>query len=149
MMVTENLLLNIQQFLMSEGLSNASLKDDLTDHFCCIIEACMEEDNLDFDDAFSVAQQRIVPDGAKEIEENLNYLLTIKKKIMLRKFVYVFGFLGVLNLVMAFALYISGIFDAEIAGLVAMSGILTLAVTVLPFSFYQMYQKSVQNVREA
>lgn len=149
MIVTDDQLFQIQGFLMNEGISNVGLQEDLADHFCCVIEQSMEEGGLDFVDAFKLAQQRIVPDGAKEIEEDLDYLLTIKKKIMLRKAVYVFGFIGVLNLLLAFAMYISGILDAQVSGLLAMAGILTLAVSVLPFSFYQMYQRSVQKVREA
>lgn len=149
MTVTDDQFFQIQGFLMNEGISNIGLQEDLADHFCCAIEQSMEEGELDFVDAFKLAQQRIVPDGAKEIEEDLDYLLTIKKKIMLRKAVYVFGFIGVLNLLLAFAMYISGILDAQVSGLLAMAGILTLAVSVLPFSFYQMYQRSVQKVREA
>ncbi|MCE7996686.1 MAG: hypothetical protein HEP71_32300 [Roseivirga sp.] len=149
MMVTDDQLFQIQGFLMSEGVSNVGLQEDLADHFCCVIEQCMEGEDLDFDDAFKLAQQRITPDGAKEIEEDLDYLLTIKKKIMLRKVVYVFGFIGVLNLLLAFSMYISGILNAEVSGLLAMAGILTLAISVLPFSFYQMYQRSAQRVREA
>lgn len=149
MIVTDDQLFQVQGFLISEGISKVGLQEDLADHFCCAIEECMEEEGLNFNDAFNLARQRIAPDGAKEIEEDLHYLLTIKKKIMLRKAVYIFGFIGVLNLLLSFALYISGILDAEVSGLLAMAGILTLAVTVLPFSFYQMYQRSVQRVREA
>lgn len=149
MMVTDDQLFQIQGFLMSEGISQMSLQEDLADHFCCVIEECMEEESLDFDEAFRLAQKRIAPEGVKEIEEDLNYLLTIKKKIMLRKAVYIFGFIGVLDLLLAFALNISNILDAEVSGLLAMAGILTLSVSVVPFTFYHMYQRSVQSVREA
>lgn len=149
MMVTDDQLFQIQGFLMSEGVSRVSLRDDLADHFCCVIEDCMEEEKLSFDEAFSVACGRIAPDGTKEIEEDLHYLLTIKKKIMLRKIVFLFGFIGVLDLMLALAMNVAGILDAEVSGLLAMAGILTLSISVLPYAFYQMYQRSVQKVRNA
>lgn len=149
MMVTDDQLFQIQGFLMSEGVSKVGLQDDLADHFCCVIEECMEDAQLDFDEAFRVARERIAPDGPKEIEEDLHYLLTIKKKIMLRKIVFIFGFIGVLELMLALALNVAGILDAEVSGLLAMAGILILSVSVLPFGFYQMYQRSVQKVRHA
>lgn len=149
MIITDDQLFQIQGFLLSEGISEVSLQEDLADHFCCVIEECMVEEKLDFDEAFSEARRRIAPDGAKEIEEDLHYLLTIKKKIMLRKIVFLLGFFGVLNLMLALALNVSGILDAEVSGLIALSGILTLSVSILPFWFYQMYQRSVHKVKEA
>ena len=74
--------------------------------------------------------------------------MTIKKKVMLRKLVFVFGFFGLLDLMLALGFRVSGILDAQTSGLLALAGILTLSVTVLPFWVFQQYKKSIQRLQE-
>jgi len=148
MTVTDDQLFQIQGYLMSEGVSDVGLQEDLVDHFCCLIEGIMKG-GKSFANAFEDAKRAVAPEGAGEIQEDLNYLLTIKKKVMLRKLVFVFGFFGVMSLLLASAMYISGILDAQTSGLLAMAGILTLSVSVLPFWFLQLYRRSVQKLQEA
>ena len=148
MMVSDDQLFQIQGYLMSEGVTDVGLQEDLVDHFCCLIEGSTEEGES-FSQAFEKAKQAIAPVGAGEIQQDLNYLLTIKKKVMLRKVVFVFGFFGVLEIMMAMAFFMSGILEAEVSGLLAMAGILTLSVSVLPYWFYQLYKRSVQNLQQA
>lgn len=149
MIVTDDQLFQIQGYLMSEGVTGVALQEDLADHFCCVIEEGMQERGLVFESAFEEAKQRIAPEGVEGIQEDLDYLLTIKKKIMLRKVVFVFGFIGMLSLMLALGLRVSGVVPPEVAGLVAMAGILTLAISILPYTFYQMYMRSVQRLKEA
>lgn len=147
MMVSDNQLAHIKGYLLNEGVSKFALQDDLTDHFCCVVEEQLEE-GIDFEYAFEQARKRITPHGAKEIEEDLNFLLTIKKKIMLRKLVYIFGFIGVFDLLIGAALFLPGIIDKQLTGLLMMAGILMLMISVIPFWFYQLYKKSVNKLQQ-
>ncbi|WP_394747200.1 hypothetical protein [Spongiimicrobium salis] len=139
----------IQAYLRQEGVSKATLQEDLVDHFSCAIEEYLEED-VSFATAFDLAKERIAPDGVKKIEEDLIYLLTINHEIMLRKIVFILGYISILQIIMAFALYLPGsILDKEVSGYIAMGGIFLFAVSVVPFYCYQLYKKSVHQLKEA
>lgn len=148
MRVSDDQLIEIQGYLMSEGVTQVSLQEDLVDHYSCVIEELMSEGKA-FQSAFSEAKNRIAPEGAQELQEDLNYLLTIKKKLMLRKLVFVFGFFGMLEIMLALALSVAGFIETDLAGLLVMAGILTLSVSVLPFWFFQLYKRSANRVQGA
>jgi hypothetical protein len=148
MMVSDNQLAYIKGYLLNEGVSRLALQDDLTDHFCCVVEEQLE-DGIEFEDAFDQARGRITPQGAKEIEEDLNFLLTIKKKIMVRKVVFIFGFIGVLDFLLAAVMgLLPGSTDTELVNLLIMAGILTLMISVVPFWFYQLYKRSINKLQQ-
>ena len=148
MMISDEQLIQIQGYLMSEGVTDVSLQEDLVDHYSCVIEELMAGGKV-FQSAFEEAKCRIAPEGAQELQEDLNYLLTIKKKLMLRKLVFVFGFFGALEIMLALALSVASIIEADLAGLLAMAGILTLSVSVLPYWFFQLYKRSADQLQQA
>ncbi|NER15213.1 hypothetical protein GWK08_17285 [Leptobacterium flavescens] len=138
----------IKTFLKNEGVTNVQLRDDLTDHFGCVIEECMR-DGKAFEDAFYMARDRIAPDGALQIEKDLNYLLTVNREIMIRKIVFIMGYFSAYTIILSIALYLPGILDANTSGLVAMAGMLLFSISVLPFYFYLWYKKSIHQFKEA
>ena len=148
MTISDEQLFQIQGYLISHGITNVGLQEDLADHFCCVVEEIMAGGVL-FETAFEQAKKRVVPDAPEQLQADLNYLLTIKKKIMTRKLVFIFGFFGILDLLLAMALSISNIVDSEVVGLLAMAGILTLAVSVVPYWVFLLYKRSVQKLKEA
>ena len=149
MMITDEQLLRIQGYLMSEGITDVSLQEDLTDHFSCMIEGLMKEGKNSFEEAFETARLRIAPDGAREIQKDTHYLLNIKNRIMIRKLVYLTAFLGVLTMVSAGALRIPGFLDAHTTRLLIFAGLMLTVTGVLPYVFYRLYERSVKQVREA
>lgn len=94
-MITDHQLSFIRKQLAFCELDQSGLADDLLDHFGCVIEELMSE-GMSFEEAFEVAFGRISPNGPKEIEKELIYLLTIKRKTMFRKTAYVFGYLSLI-----------------------------------------------------
>lgn len=80
---------------MRHHLDRPDLVDDLVDHFACAIEELML-DGVAFEKAFEVAFRRISPNGPKEIEKELIYLMTIKRKTMFRKTAYIFGYISLI-----------------------------------------------------
>ena len=148
MTISDEQLFQIQGYLISHGITNVGLQEDLADHFCCVVEEIMAGGVL-FETAFEQAKKRVVPEAPEQLQADLNYLLTIKKKIMTRKLVFLFGFFGILELMLALALRVANFVEPELAGLLAMAGILTLSVSVLPYWFYTLYRRSVQRVKEA
>ena len=148
MNVSDEQLFEIQGYLLSNGITDVGLQEDLADHICCVVEEIMSE-GLSFGAVFEQAKERIVPDSPAEIQSDLNYLLTIKKKIMTRKLVFLFGFFGILELMLALALRVANFVEPELAGLLAMAGILTLSVSVVPYWVFLLYKRSVQKLKEA
>ncbi|NAS32383.1 hypothetical protein GTQ40_15470 [Flavobacteriaceae bacterium R38] len=148
MMISNLQLAFIKNYLSQEGITKIHLQDDLVDHFSCVIEEYLEE-GIHFDEAFKKAKGRITPDGAKKIEDDLNYLLTINNQIMIRKIVFLMGYFSVFLIITAFALYLPGILDKETSGLIAMGGIFSFSTFVLPFYFYQLYKKSLHKLQNS
>jgi len=138
----------IREHLLNEGIKNFALQDDLIDHFSCIIEEYLNK-GVSFEEALDIAKKRIAPDGVLKIEEDLNYLLTINNQIMIRKIVFLMGYISVFQIITAFALYLPGFIDKEVSGIIAMGGIFLFSTTVIPFYFYLQYKKSIDKLKEA
>ena len=83
----------IEQRILQSGPINASLQNDLLDHYCCYIEEQMSE-GKDFETAYNTAYKAISPDGVQDIQTELILLLTINKQIGMKRLLYSFGFLA-------------------------------------------------------
>lgn len=97
-MISDDQLIFIRQRLALYKLSEPDLLDDLVDHFCCVVEEHLLE-GMAFDQAFDLAFTRISPNGPKEIEKDLVYLLTLKRKTMLRKTAFIAGYLSLILII--------------------------------------------------
>jgi hypothetical protein len=80
----------IQDRIYAE-VDNIGLQNDLLDHYCCFIEAHMDN-GTDFETAYQNAFQAITPNGMHEIQEELFFLFTFKKQINMKRAIYGFGF---------------------------------------------------------
>lgn len=83
----------IIQRIAEDGVTNTGLQNDLLDHYCCYIEQELN-DGADFDTAYKNAFTAITPNGMHEIQEELFFLLTIKKQINMKRVIYGSGFLA-------------------------------------------------------
>ncbi len=146
MIIDEGQVSFVRGYLIGNGISNHSLQDDLLDHFCCVIEEDMEE-GQSFDHSFSRAVERITPEGPEKIQKDLNYLLTIKKNIMLRKLVFIASYISVLTVLSGLALRIPQILSGNATLLLIMVGVLLFSVTTVPYFFYDRYQKSIRELK--
>ena len=146
MIIDNTQFITIEDYLVLEGIKNRELRDDLIDHFSCVIEEYLDAGNT-FEEAFEGAKKRIAPDGVRKIEDDLNYLLTVNNQIMLRKIVFILGYISVFQIITAFAIFLPGFIDRQVAAMVAMSGIFIFSLSVVPFYFYQMYKKSVEKLQ--
>lgn len=82
---------DIANKLEQDNICNESLFNDLLDHICCSVEADMEK-GISYDSAVQLAFTNTCPNGAGEIEEELFFLLTIKKQINMKRVIYGMGF---------------------------------------------------------
>lgn len=93
MRLTEEQELVITQFVDDHKLKIQSLKDDIVDHLCCVIEARIKRGE-GFNEAFQEAIQELAPNGLQEIEKQTIFLLNYKRIIMMKKLMYLIGFIG-------------------------------------------------------
>jgi magnesium-transporting ATPase (P-type) len=75
------------------GISMQELKDDLLDHFCCVVEYEMKK-GLSFETAYQRAFEDICPNGFSEIQKETIFLLNSKRILTMKKLMYTIGLLA-------------------------------------------------------
>jgi len=81
----------VYERLHSEGLKNQRLEQDMFDHFCCYIEQQMQQGET-FEAAYRNAVIAIAPNGLKEIEFELYFIMNFKKQFTMKKLIFLTGF---------------------------------------------------------
>jgi len=77
--------------IIADGVTDLLLRDDLMDHYCCFIEEKMGS-GCDFETAYALAFVAITPNGMREIQEELFFLLNFKKQTNMKRIIYGSGF---------------------------------------------------------
>lgn len=83
----------VYERLRQEGVSNRKLEEDLLDHFCCFMEERMEQ-GVHFERAFKEAMYAISPNGLKEIEFELFFIMNFNKQLTMKRVIFSTGFLA-------------------------------------------------------
>jgi len=79
--------------IVADGVINTDLQNGLLDHYCCFIENLMSA-GTDFEIAYIQAFVAITPNGAHEIQHELDLILTFKQITIMKRTIYGFGFLA-------------------------------------------------------
>jgi hypothetical protein len=127
-------------FIVSEinasRLESRELKEDLVDHFSCIIEDNMKQGNT-FEESYKKAYQSICPNGLNEIYQESIFLLSSKRIKIMKKLLFASGFLVVF-------LQLTGIvFKIQhwpAGGLILLAAAATLIFVFLPLIFLYFYK---------
>ncbi|WMN06856.1 hypothetical protein QYS48_34010 [Marivirga arenosa] len=91
-MITDEQLAYIANQINDSNISSLEMRDDLIDHFCCLIEIEMQR-GRDFEDAYQKAYEQTTPNGFEEIQYETLFLLNHKKIILMKQFTYISGFI--------------------------------------------------------
>ncbi len=75
-----------------------TLKDDLLDHLCCVVEIKMDSGKA-FDQALMEAQLEIAPGGLDEIQRETLFLFNSIKIMRIKKIMYLIGLLSAMAFV--------------------------------------------------
>lgn len=70
-----------------------TLKDDVIDHLCCLVEMEMSR-GMEFETALELAMKEVAPDGLNEIQFQTTILLNFNLIIRMKKLTYVVGLLS-------------------------------------------------------
>lgn len=87
----------VADFVANEGVKLDSLRNDLIDHLCCVIETRLHKD-IPFEELLENAAKELAPNGLGDVERETIYLLNSNKIIMMKKAMYSIGFIGSLAL---------------------------------------------------
>ena len=88
----------IRKQVDQSSISIDSLRDDVLDHLCCVIEIKMERGKV-FDSARQEALYELAPDGLDEIQRETVFLLNSDKIILMKKVMYLVGLLSAMAFV--------------------------------------------------
>ncbi|MBQ4820329.1 hypothetical protein [Aquimarina sp. MMG016] len=83
----------ICDFVDSQGLQLQSLRDDILDHLCCVIENELRR-GKSFEKSLQDALLELAPNGLIDMERKTIFLLNSKRIIMMKKLMYLIGFIG-------------------------------------------------------
>ena len=121
--------------IQKRGIKMPSLAEDLLDHFACAIEREMNS-GKSFDDAYNKVYLEICPDGLKEIEDQAHYLLTLNQQMIMKKVVFLVGFIA------AFIYVVGTTFKVmhwPMANILLMTGSIIFGLGFLPGYFISKY----------
>ena len=128
--------------ISNSTIVSTELKEDLIDHFCCIVEDEMKR-GMDFKEAYDKAYQYIVPGGFDEIQQETVFLLTKKKIQIMKKTIYLSAFLTSVGFTTG------GLFKImhwPFAGIIILLSSMVLILALLPSLFIHQYKKEVSKV---
>ena len=137
----------IQHYLQEEGITHIPLRDDLIDHYACTIEEKMRFGKLNFKNAFIASKLQINPDGPYQIQKDLTYFLTIKNSVMIRKVVFILSYISVFQIITGYSLALAGFIPYDLSGMMMFGGLSLLSITAVPYFFYMMYQRSLNQLK--
>lgn len=129
----------IADFVDAQGLTIPSLRDDVIDHLCCVIEQDLNK-GKPFDQLLQAAVLDIAPNGLKEIQAQTVFLLNAKRIIAMKKFMYFFGFLGAVSLTLGVTLKLLNMpWAYELFSV----GFLTLLLVFIPLLAFDRYKVAI------
>jgi len=80
------------------SVKSQELKDDLIDHFCCLVEIEMKKGKT-FQTALQSAYKQTAPNGLDEIQNETLFLLNFNKIMLMKRLTYASGYLFALALI--------------------------------------------------
>ncbi|WP_420316326.1 hypothetical protein [Ekhidna sp.] len=91
-MIAEEYEDRIIQEIDQSSIKNQAMKDDLIDHFCCLVEIEMDR-GQSFEKAFEKAYLQTAPNGLDEIQQETIFLFNYSKIMFMKRLMYVVGYL--------------------------------------------------------
>ncbi|TSE09794.1 hypothetical protein [Aquimarina algiphila] len=130
---------NIRDYVDKQGLKIQSLHDDIIDHLCCVIESQLGK-GKQFDHLLEEAIRELAPNGLTDIEHKTFFLLNSKRILLMKKLMYLIGFIGSVTLTIGVTfklLWYPG------ANVLLMTGFLALLLIFMPLYAFDRYKVAI------
>ncbi|MEM9987114.1 MAG: hypothetical protein AAF804_18625 [Bacteroidota bacterium] len=87
----------IEDLVDAQGLKLRTLRDDVIDHLCCVMETELSK-GKSFEQSLDKALADLAPNGLMGMQDQTIFLLNSKRILFMKKLMYSIGFLGSLTL---------------------------------------------------
>lgn len=98
MKLSEQQIDHLRKIIDEGGIDIPSLKDDVLDHVCCVVEIKMTRGKK-FDEAVHESVYELAPNGLEEIQNETVFLLNSNKIMVMKKVMYFIGMLSAMAFV--------------------------------------------------
>lgn len=129
----------IEDVVDAQGLSIRTLRDDVIDHLCCVVESKLGK-GKSFEQLLDEAITDLAPNGLIDIQHQTIFLLNAKRIRMMKKLMYVIGFMGSLSLTAGVTFKL---LQLQWATELFMVGFLTLFLIFIPLLAIDRYKVSL------
>jgi hypothetical protein len=99
MQVSTDQLQAIKACIHQSNITMTTLRDDLLDHLCCVVEKKMGE-GRGFDVAMKEAVNELAPEGLERIQQEAIFLLSTSKYMHMKKIMFSIGLLSSISMTM-------------------------------------------------
>jgi len=140
MRLKEDQVRQVRTFVERGGITIETLKEDVIDHICCVIEVKMER-NRTFEDGLREAVEELAPDGLNKLQFETVFLLNSNKIILMKKLMYTIGALSSMSFVAGWAfgiMHLPGAFE------LSAYGFLGFAFGFMPLYAIDYYKTDIQ-----
>jgi hypothetical protein len=140
MKLTPEQIAHIQAVISESKLTIQTLKDDLVDHLCCVVEYDVMNGKK-FDTSLQEAINELAPEGLEEIEHQTLFLLNSTKIMYMKKITYVVGLASAISMSMGLAMkyfHLAGAQELTIAGF------LTFVLAFVPLATVDRFKAQMQ-----
>ena len=123
----------------AQGLRITTLRDDVIDHLCCVVESGLGK-GQSFQQLLNQALFDLAPNGLEDIENKTIFLLNSKRILIMKKLLYLTGFIGAVTLTAGVTfklLYIPYGFELFTIGF------LTLLLVFIPLLAFDRYKVAI------
>lgn len=132
----------IEDFVDAQGLKIRTLRDDIIDHLCCVVESELGKEKL-FEQLLENALTELAPNGLIEIQNKTFFLLKYKQIIIMKKLIYLIGFMASLSLTVGVTLKLLHLpFGTEFF----IAGFLALFLVFIPLLAIDRYKISLSKI---
>lgn len=129
----------IEALVDAQKLKIRTLHDDIVDHLCCVVESELGK-GKSFEYLLDKAIMDLAPNGLIEIQHKTIFLLNSKRIIIMKKLMYLIGFVGSITLTAGAAFKLLRMpFGSELFTV----GFLTLLLIFIPLMAIDRYKVSL------
>lgn len=118
-----------------------TLRDDLVDHLCCVVEIKLKRGNS-FEHALAEAMHELAPDGLHELQDETVFLLNSNKIILMKKLMYLIGLLAAMSMTIGVSFKLMHMPGADE---LSTYGIFGFTLLYLPMRLIDRYKTNIQS----
>jgi hypothetical protein len=141
MSLTPEQVTQVHAVINGSNLTIQTLKDDLVDHLCCVVEHEISHGKK-FEAALVEAIQELAPEGLERIEHETLFLLNSTKIIIMKKIMYVVGLASSISMSMGLLFKILHLPGSQE---LAIYGFLTFVLLFVPLATIDRFKVKMQS----